>query len=293
MNQEDESTPLLFTARRFEALAQTLSATYAHARPFPHVVIDDFLDPALCSRIAAGFPDEGAIDWIHYDGIYDRKMGSKDVRQLSPELFSILQQFNGAHAIHFLERLTGISGLVGDPWFRGGGFHQTDPGGFLNVHADFNTHEKLQLQRRINLILYLNREGWREEYGGHLELWDPDMKAAQQRIVPIFNRCVIFTTTSNSFHGHPQPLTCPQGWSRRSLAVYYYAAHTSEETYSARHHTLYRKPIKELESLSLIKRSVASGFRSSARLLEAAAMKLTKRASRIECKARDGMTSRK
>ncbi len=36
------------------------------------------------------------------------------------------------------------------------------------------------------------------------------------------NRVLIFTTDVDSFHGHPEPMRCPQGVTRRSLALYYF-----------------------------------------------------------------------
>jgi Rps23 Pro-64 3,4-dihydroxylase Tpa1-like proline 4-hydroxylase len=89
------------------------------------------------------------------------------------------------------------------------------------VHADFNRHEKLNLDRRLNLLLYLNRD-WKEEYGGHLQLWTRDMGRCVVKVLPVFNRCVVFSTTDFSYHGHPDPLTCPPGRTRKSIAMYYY-----------------------------------------------------------------------
>ena len=54
--------------------------------------------------------------------------------------------------LEFLETLTGIDGLVPDPYFAGGGLHQIVRGGFLKVHADFNWHPKLRLDRRLNML---------------------------------------------------------------------------------------------------------------------------------------------
>ena len=102
------------------------------------------------------------------------------------------------------------------------GLHQIEPGGHLAVHADFNFHEQLRLDRRINLLLYLN-DDWDPGWGGALELWRSDMSAMSRSILPLANRCVIFNTTDHSYHGHPEPLACPPGRTRQSLALYYYS----------------------------------------------------------------------
>ena len=75
--------------------------------------------------------------------------------------------------------------------------------------------------RRINVLIYLN-EKWDDNWGGQLELWDKKMKNCVIKISPIFNRCVIFNTDYNSFHGHPEPMTCPKNIYRKSIALYYY-----------------------------------------------------------------------
>ncbi len=57
-------------------------------------------------------------------------------------------------------------------------------------------------QRRVNVLVYLNKD-WKAEWGGALELWDKQMKACEESVVPVFNRCVIFNTDADSYHGHP------------------------------------------------------------------------------------------
>ena len=92
----------------------------------------------------------------------------------------------------------------------------------MKIHVDFCRHPETNLDRRLNLLLYLNKD-WREEYGGHLELFDTDVESCQKKILPLFNRMVIFNTTDYTYHGHPDPLTCPQGLCRNSLALYYFS----------------------------------------------------------------------
>jgi Rps23 Pro-64 3,4-dihydroxylase Tpa1-like proline 4-hydroxylase len=147
----------------------------------------------------------------------------------------LLAEFNSAAFIDFLQELTGIGGLVPDPHFEGGGMHQIVRGGHLDVHVDFNRHPVTGLDRRLNVLLYLNR-GWDAEWGGELQLWSQNMKRCEQRIVPVFNRLVVFSTTERSFHGHPEPLSCPEDRSRRSLALYYYSKGRPEENGTAPAH---------------------------------------------------------
>ncbi|HEV3457665.1 MAG TPA: 2OG-Fe(II) oxygenase, partial [Thermoanaerobaculia bacterium] len=96
------------------------------------------------------------------------------------------------------------------------------------------------LDRRLNLIVYLNKD-WLPEYGGEIELWDRDMRRCAQRVLPVFNRTIVFNTTDTSFHGHPTPLACPDGRTRKSVSFYYYSNGRPAEERSAPHDTLFQE----------------------------------------------------
>ncbi|MCT7949703.1 2OG-Fe(II) oxygenase [Ancylothrix sp. C2] len=195
---------------------------YAAAQPFPHIVIDNFLPEWVLEGILEEFPKPKSIDWQKFENSAEKKLASKGEMQMGDKTRLLLYQLNSSTFINFLEKLTGIDGLVPDPHFVGGGLHQIERGGFLKMHVDFNKHGQLKLDRRLNLLIYLNKN-WQEEYGGYLELWDSEMTRCEKKILPIFNRCVVFSTTDFSYHGHPEPLTCPEGQTRKSLALYYYS----------------------------------------------------------------------
>ena len=210
-----------FDRDRLVELGRANAARYQAADPFPHVVLDDFLPPEELEPLLAEFPRPDDLDWHRFHTDRELKLATEDPEVIPPYARSVLAQFNSAAAIDFLEALTGIEGLIPDPHYWGGGLHQIEPGGHLDVHSDFNWHKRLRLDRRINLLLYLN-EDWKPEWGGALELWNRDMTECRQRVLPIANRVVVFNTTDYSYHGHPEPLACPPGRTRRSLALYYY-----------------------------------------------------------------------
>ena len=165
----------------------------------------------------------------------------------------VLYSLNSSLFLKFLEELSGITNLISDSSFRGGGLHYFYRGGKLGIHADFNKHERYGLDRRLNLLLYLNKE-WREEYGGHIELWNREMKQCVRSYLPKFNRVVIFTTTETSFHGHPEPLSCPEHMSRKSLALYYYTNARPEENQDDLHSTLFKlRPDEKIEGQLTLK----------------------------------------
>jgi hypothetical protein len=220
-------------------LADSQREAYRSAHPFPHVVIDDLLPAGVLMDVLEEFPTPGQGEWHAFDSPLERKLATKDDSTMGDATRRLLAELNSAAFIDFLARLTGIDGLVPDPHFVGGGLHQIERGGHLKVHADFNRHPRTDLERRLNVIVYLNRD-WKPEYGGALELWSQDMRACEQKILPLFNRCVVFSTTDTSFHGHPEPLNCPEGETRKSLALYYYSRPHSGDDSGPEHNTLFR-----------------------------------------------------
>jgi len=101
-------------------------------------------------------------------------------------------------------------------------------------------HPIFQLDRRLNMIVYLNQH-WQEEYGGHLELWNRDMTRCEAKVLPVWNRTVVFNTTDFSYHGHPAPLCCPDSTTRKSISLYYYSNGRPAAERSAPHDTIFKK----------------------------------------------------
>jgi len=249
-----DDSSLVFVNGRYAELGARLRAEYAQAQPFPHAVIDDFLPPDAADRALEEFPTPGSIDWIRFRHGGAVKLGTRHELQFPGFIRDLLYQFNSSVFLQFLESLTGIGGLVTDPYFEGGGLHQIEPGGFVKIHADFNIHPRLRLDRRINLLLYLNKH-WKEEYGGHLEFWNRTMTRYEKKILPVFNRCVIFNTSDMAFHGHPEPLSCPAGMTRKSLALFYYSNGRPPQEQSGGHSSLYQYRPGEVNMLHQVSRS--------------------------------------
>lgn len=200
-----------------------LQEQYRTAAPFEHIAIDDFLPASILDLCLQQFPANPDPDSRTFDREQERYKTSFNPDYLSPEVRSFFYSLNSRPFVQFLENLSGIRGLIPDPFFIGGGFHETRQGGHLSIHADFNLHKPMHLERRLNVLIYLNKN-WRLEYGGALELWDEKMASCVRAIAPEFGRCVVFSTNETSFHGHPAPVNHPEGTPRRSIALYYYTA---------------------------------------------------------------------
>lgn len=201
---------------------QRFATEYQSAEPFPHIAIDNFLSVDMLREIGRNFPPrEKAVSFRREQENLKFQFMPEDVPyDLTRNLLFAL---NSEPFLKFLSAMTGIEGLIADPYFTGGGLHETLRGGHLGVHADFNRHKTMNVRRRLNLLVYLN-EDWQDEYGGHLELWSKNMKKVQRKVAPVIGRCVVFNTDLDSWHGHPDPLNTPDGISRRSIATYYYTS---------------------------------------------------------------------
>ena len=204
----------------FDKLDQ-LASSFSSAAPFPHVVIDDFLD----ERVALKIHDEARLTAPNVDVSNDitqrQKLACNDWSELGEHTWKLISYFNSAEFIGPLEKITGIDGLFGDPWLDGGGIHIIRRGGFLKMHTDFNWSSRLRSDRRLNILYYLNR-GWVEGWGGELQI-ERLGEAGHKTIAPLFNRLVIFNTNDSTLHGHPAPLAFPEDYPRASVAMYYYS----------------------------------------------------------------------
>ena len=217
-----KDTQQIINLAKWEKTVDQQAVAYQAAEPYPYGQFESFLEDWAAPKAMEAFPkikDEG---WIHYVHVNEKKHGLNKMDLIPPFLRELIRQLNTDEFVAQLSRLTGIEGLKADPSLEGGGLHQSQRGGYLNIHADFTVHpHKRNWRRRVNLLVYLN-EDWQPEYRGELELWTRDMKACAKKILPTFNRCVIFNTDQDSYHGLPDPIQCPEGMTRKSIALYYF-----------------------------------------------------------------------
>ena len=228
-----------FDDPRYARLAVDSADAYQTAQPFPHIVLDDFLPEGLARELSAAFPVDTDEGWIVRDNADNRRRYQHDETKVPLRLREMLREFNSRQFVLFLETVTGIDNLFPDPYFIGGGVHVSEQGDFLNVHADFNWHHKLQAFRRVNALLFLPDE-WHEEWAGANELWSLDMSKPEVVTYPFFNRLLIFSTSEGSNHGQPVPNACPPGVYRKVLNLYYYTSAREDEAGVEPHFTLYK-----------------------------------------------------
>jgi len=210
--------------RDLDLIAKKEKEKYISAYPFPHITIKNFFSNDFLSQVLNDFPDLSKLHATqNYNNQNEIKFANNKYDNFSDKIKFFFDFLNSGTFLYFLQSLTSIKEtLISDPYLNGGGLHEIKRGGVLKIHTDFNRHPFLDLDRRINVLIYLNKS-WQETYGGHLELWDKNMKVCGKKILPDFNTMTIFSTTDYSNHGHPDPLNCPADLSRKSIATYYFS----------------------------------------------------------------------
>ena len=217
-------------------LGAKFAEQYQSGKPFHYIGIDNFLPEPVVARVrdeALRIEEKSAQN----SSAQEHLKAAYSPDELPVYTKAVFNALNSRSFIRFLEEMTGIHGLIPDPYYLGGGIHRTSNGGYLGVHADFNHHKHMNLERRLNVLVYLKPD-WKEEYGGSFEIWSEDMQTRVAKYPPVMNRMCCFTTGSTSMHGNPDPVAHPEGQPRLSIALYYYTA-TWTDSHVA-HSTLFR-----------------------------------------------------
>lgn len=199
-----------------------LNNMFKNGNPFKHVIIDNFLNEKIAIKISNEFPLFDSDKWRKYNNQIEVKKLTNHYDNFGLHTYNLFHELNASNFIDQLKNIVNLE-LIPDYGLNGGGLHIHKKGGKLNTHLDYSVHPKLDLERRINLILYLTPD-WNEKWNGGLGLWEGDKIRPNKlikTITPKFNRAVIFDTSENSWHGLPEPLKCPDNIFRKSLAVYY------------------------------------------------------------------------
>lgn len=198
--------------------------TYLKSKPYPHLVVKNFFDKKFLSNVLKEFPNLSKINSSNnYNNKNEIKFANNKRENFKKNTKILFDYLNSKDFLNFLQKVTSIKeNILPDPHLSGGGLHEIKRGGVLKIHTDFSKHPFKNLDRRINVLIYLNKN-WKKNYGGNLELWNKSMNKCIKKIAPNFNTMVIFSTNDFTNHGHPNPLKCPKNMSRKSVATYYFS----------------------------------------------------------------------
>ena len=205
--------------KSLKKIARDNKNKYSNSLPFSHIVLKDLFENDILEKIVDEFPDLASKKGAnHFSGKTDEKFSSpRGTKFQDKNTKEFLNFLNGSEFIDFLQEITSIKEpLIPDPHFIGGGLHESKKGGFLKIHTDYCKHPETNLDRRVNLLVFLN-QNWEKQYNGYLNLFDKEMSDCVKKIAPNFNTTVIFNTTDFTYHGVPDPILCPENESRKSL----------------------------------------------------------------------------
>jgi Rps23 Pro-64 3,4-dihydroxylase Tpa1-like proline 4-hydroxylase len=220
--------------------AVQLRERYLSKRPFHYVVFDNFFYPEKAEEVHQSYPRLEDGKWNGTTYVDQKNKFQQTSFDPGSTMDKVFKELNSVDFVKWLEKITEINGIIPDEQLFGGGLHQSIKGAFLNVHVDYNVHPQTSYHRRLNVLIYMNKD-WTNEYEGLLELWDMsgEINILLEKVMPSFNKCVIFETNEKSFHGHPRPLNTPEGVNRKSIATYYYTKTRPESEIAPDHNTLY------------------------------------------------------
>jgi len=223
-------------AKAAAEIGKRYAEEYQSGKPYHYICIDNFLPLEVAEKVREEAMEQRRKE-AEYSSAQEHLKASYNPDTLPLYTRSVFNALNSESFLRFLEEMTGIPNLIPDPYYKGAGIHRTETGGYLGIHADFNHHKQMDLERRLNILIYLNPD-WKPEYGGAFEVWTKDMKTRVAQFPPFMNRMCCFSTSSESYHGNPEPVNHPEGAPRISIALYYYTP-TWDESRIA-HSTLFR-----------------------------------------------------
>jgi Rps23 Pro-64 3,4-dihydroxylase Tpa1-like proline 4-hydroxylase len=220
---------------------EQIKADYQSKKPFRFTSFEGIFYPEKAEIIHSHYPviEDGKWDGTTY--INQKNKFMKTTFDEGSVLDKVFKELNSEQFLGWLKDITEMEeDLIGDPKLFGGGLHQSIYGAYLNVHVDYNIHPETKYHRRLNVLAYMNKD-WKDEYEGHLELWNfqDNKKELLDKISPMFNRCAMFETNEISYHGHPKPLNTPKDINRKSIAVYYYTKNRDPKEVAQEHNTIY------------------------------------------------------
>jgi Rps23 Pro-64 3,4-dihydroxylase Tpa1-like proline 4-hydroxylase len=220
---------------------EKIKKDYQSKTPFKYTMFEGFFLKEQAELIYNNYPSIENGQWDGTTYIDQKNKFQKTKFDNDSFIDRAFKEMNSLKFINWLQEITQIeSDLIGDDELFGGGLHQSINGAYLNVHVDYNIHPTTKFHRRLNVLVYMNKD-WQDEYEGHLELWDinKENKTLLGKYAPNFNRCVIFETNEISFHGHPKPLKTPKDVNRKSIATYYYTRTRPQHEIASGHNTVY------------------------------------------------------
>lgn len=209
-----------------ESSISKLRTEFEQAIPYKHLVIDQFLNAALADQLEQKFPNYELFN-KKYDGLNEKKAEGSNFADFDPLFTDLKSEIMSKEFCEWISAVTGVEQTFVTDDAMGAGLHQGKTGSFLDIHIDFSMHHLANVYRRLNLLIFFNKD-WKDEWNGHTELWNDDMSACVKKVRPDFNRAVIFQTTGKSYHGYGK-INPPEHITRKSFYTYFYTQNAGDQ----------------------------------------------------------------
>jgi Rps23 Pro-64 3,4-dihydroxylase Tpa1-like proline 4-hydroxylase len=216
---------------------ERLAREFRNGQPYPHIVLDNFLNAEMASLLLENFPSIEKLS-KHYKGLNENKSEGSNFSDFHPVFNRVREEIMSPAFAEWVAKVTGIPGVFVTDDNLGTGLHQGSDGSFLDIHVDFNIHHVKNVHRRLNMLLYLNKD-WKPEYGGSMEMWNANMTQMIKKVSPDFNRCLIFETSDISYHGYSK-IHLPAGVTRKSFYTYFYTPIADKSQLKDYHDTVFK-----------------------------------------------------
>ncbi len=207
--------------------------------------IDDLFPEELANACFELFPKQDEMRCLK--SIREYKYISAQMDKHNPLLEEVLYAFQDERIIKIISEICDIKSLYADESLYAGGLSLMAEDNFLNPHLD-NSHDAERERWRVLNLLYYVTPNWKNENGGHLELWPDGPKKEPLVIESMFNRLAVMATHSTSWHSVNKVVVNDQ---RRCISNYYFSDYSLKED-DKFHVTKYRgRPEEILKNIVL------------------------------------------
>jgi hypothetical protein len=203
--------------------------------PYPNISVDDFLPS---ETIKAMKQECEKLTWTREFTRNGSHMLEKQDVDDCPVAVQVKNALSSKKFLIWLGEVTGHHDLIPDPHMVGAGYMRCTRGDSLKLHSDFNFNNTLKLYRMLSINIYLN-QGWQPEWNGDLQFWDFDKTEKVVSYPPKMGNAVIWKYHKRGFHGHPNPIECPEERFRVGVRLFYYVSDSTHDWRDPPHKSLY------------------------------------------------------
>ena len=192
-----------------------------------YIYVDNFLEEKFAKNCQTEILQQPEDVWDRYNNYFEQKKTYRDKNKLPVFTNTLFSYLTSLEFVSKLSDLTNIP-LQNDPDKLFWGIHTFEHGDKLDIHVDAGKQMHNNLIKAVTIGIYLSYN-WEEKNGGYLEFWNgsdahlekPRIYYPVEKILPKYNRFILFESNSRSWHGSPNPCICLNDEKRIFLTISY------------------------------------------------------------------------